>query len=316
MSNDIRFVVIGEGHLATACLVALIRSRGAKVVLAVSDPRRGYGLSNLSNVAAASNVPFVASQNINDPSAIAMLTAAQPDIIVSANNFQILGRALLAIPSMAAINGHNGPLPRYAGMHACSWALLNGEVEHGFTWHVVERAIDAGQILAQRKFPVRNGMRAVELILKSVREGIALFSELVPRLVAGDLCGTPQAIEQRIYHGARDKPYEGRFPLDRPFEDIERLSRAIAFHPLPNDFVQPLLRSADQVFPVLAFSAVRCDETAAPGTILSIDDKKVTMAISGGSATLWQIRGPNGHSEPAAALFNRSEIKAGTRLHS
>ena len=50
--------------------------------------------------------------------------AAEPfDYLFSITNLSIIPEAVLALPRRQAINFHDGPLPRYAGLRAPAWAL-------------------------------------------------------------------------------------------------------------------------------------------------------------------------------------------------
>ncbi|MBK6578443.1 MAG: hypothetical protein IPG17_20060 [Sandaracinaceae bacterium] len=44
------------------------------------------------------------------------------------------------------------PLPRHAGLNAPVWALANRGPTHGIIVHLIEGALDEGDILAQRTF--------------------------------------------------------------------------------------------------------------------------------------------------------------------
>src|SRR5258708_3701982 len=53
------------------------------------------------------------------------------DYLFSINNYLILREDVLSLPRRLAINYHDSLLPRYAGMYATSWALMNREATHG-----------------------------------------------------------------------------------------------------------------------------------------------------------------------------------------
>ena len=55
------------------------------------------------------------------------------DYPFSIGNLNILAPQSLRLPRQAAINFHDGPLPRYAGLNASVWALLHRERRHGIT---------------------------------------------------------------------------------------------------------------------------------------------------------------------------------------
>src|SRR5688572_24900266 len=73
----------------------------------------------------------------------AALARDHVDYIFSINNPWILPPELLACARRRAINYHDSPLPRYAGLHATSWAILAGETEHAVSWHELRAQIDA-----------------------------------------------------------------------------------------------------------------------------------------------------------------------------
>ena len=56
------------------------------------------------------------------------------DWLLSIANLTIIPPALLS-RARGAVNFHDGPLPRRAGLNAPVWALLQGDMAHGITWH-------------------------------------------------------------------------------------------------------------------------------------------------------------------------------------
>ena len=113
--------------MAADVLGLVAREPGAEPVLCVGHARREVAQSRLEQAAGAAGVPYLDAPNLNDPTILAAMRAARPTYIVSVNNFRILGEDCLAIPQRGAINFHDGPLPRYGGVHPCSWAILRGE---------------------------------------------------------------------------------------------------------------------------------------------------------------------------------------------
>ena len=82
---------------------------------------------------------------------VAFLGSQPFDYLFSIVNNSILPKEVFALPRKASINYHDGPLPRYAGTHATSWALMNRERSHGVSWHRIVEMVDAGDILKQRQ---------------------------------------------------------------------------------------------------------------------------------------------------------------------
>src|SRR4051812_11662653 len=57
------------------------------------------------------------------------------DYLFSVANLEVLPGSAISRARKCAINFHDAPLPRYAGLNAPAWALMKGERQHGVTWH-------------------------------------------------------------------------------------------------------------------------------------------------------------------------------------
>jgi folate-dependent phosphoribosylglycinamide formyltransferase PurN len=99
------------------------------------------------------------------------LAAARPDILVSVGCPQKIGGELICLARRAAINIHSSLLPRYAGLAPYFWVLSRGEAETGVTVHHMTATFDAGNILMQKRLPVRPHMSAFALFEQLARAG-------------------------------------------------------------------------------------------------------------------------------------------------
>ncbi|MCU0803098.1 MAG: hypothetical protein MUD11_15285, partial [Rhodobacteraceae bacterium] len=84
---------------------------------------------------------------------LADVPGASVDWLLSVANLTVIPDAVLA-RAKAAVNFHDGPLPRHAGLNAPVWAILQGEAQHGVTWHRIEGGVDEGRVLVQRMFDI------------------------------------------------------------------------------------------------------------------------------------------------------------------
>src|SRR5579871_2228717 len=128
-------LIVGDNHLSSAC---------AEILLAHEQPIIAF-ISESIHIkiwANQHNIPYFKNfENfINDP-----LSKQSPfDYLFSIVNLKILPASILKLPSKLAINYHDSLLPKYAGLHSTSWALLNRETQHGITWHIMTESIDEG----------------------------------------------------------------------------------------------------------------------------------------------------------------------------
>ena len=311
-----RFVIVGNGKMAIDVLGVLTAAQGSEVVLCLGDPAFETAQSQLAKACSERGIAYRIVRSVNSSEALAALAAAAPDFIVSANNFLIFKPAAIAIPRLGIVNFHNGPLPRYGGLNVCSWALINGESEYGVTWHLVDAGIDSGPIQAQRRFPVARGETAIGLVSRCIEQGTALLVELLPRLIAGRLSPEPQSAESRLYYGRHDRPWHGDLPWWEPIATLERLSRALDFHPLPNAFYRPRIavESSRPVW-IEAFSVHPGGALAAPaGIILRADADGIEVAVPGGTITLLDPGNEAGIPHNPDGLAVQFGLGAGHRL--
>ena len=71
--------------------------------------------------------------------------AEQPfEYLFSITHLAVIPADVIALPTKGAVNFHDGPLPRYAGLNTPVWALLNRETDYAITWHWMTAGIDDG----------------------------------------------------------------------------------------------------------------------------------------------------------------------------
>jgi methionyl-tRNA formyltransferase len=114
------------------------------------------GYHSIRAVCREYSIDCATAADVNGPDHLARLRALAPDVIVSSQG-QIFGVDLLTLPPLGCINRHSALLPRYRGMRPVFWALHKGEQEVGVSVHRMEPAIDAGEVLARCRVPVRSG---------------------------------------------------------------------------------------------------------------------------------------------------------------
>jgi methionyl-tRNA formyltransferase len=259
-----RAVVIGNGKMAIDCLSIMQESPDLAVSLVITEPQTTSLSSMLALYCAQHGIPCVETMQINSQQVVEQLQTIKPDFIFNINSARIIKQPLLSLPSVQIINFHNGPLPKYGGVNACSWAIINGEETHGATWHFVDEGIDTGPIIAQSTFEIPEGATAIRLIMHSINEGVRLFRELLPDLLAGTIEAQAQKTVEATYHSLKDVPNGGIVDFTWTYQELDRFVRGLTFHPMVNAFVYPTTSYAGRKFHIQ--QVVRLLETT-PGRI-------------------------------------------------
>ncbi|VAW32149.1 Non-ribosomal peptide synthetase, partial [hydrothermal vent metagenome] len=188
--------VIGEESLLIQCTDILLQ-RGHDVRGIISKA------SAIIQWASEKELPILAPGK-----ELATKLGQQPpfDYFLSITNLAIIPDAILALPQRGAINFHDGPLPKFAGLYATSWALMHEETSHGVTWHEMKSGIDKGDILTQRLFDIAPRETAFTLNVKAYEAGIESFTELVAAIESDSLQPRPQNLAEQTYFGKYDRP--------------------------------------------------------------------------------------------------------------
>ena len=128
------------------------------------------------------------------------------DWFFSITNLSVIPPEVLARAREGAVNFHDGPLPRYAGLYATAWALMNRESSHGITWHLMTDAVDEGDILEQRLFELRPDETSFTLNTRCYEAAIESFGGLIARIASGTVERRAQPAGERHYFGRTRRP--------------------------------------------------------------------------------------------------------------
>ena len=93
--------------------------------------------------------------DINSGEYIDKLIKLDIDIIISISCPQLFGANLLEIPKLGCINAHGTLLPMHRGVFGSWWTLYCEDKKAGGTIHTMELRLDAGDIMWQKEFLVK-----------------------------------------------------------------------------------------------------------------------------------------------------------------
>ena len=268
-------VFVGDGSLLIRCAqVYLSRGHGIRAVLTQSAEILAW--------AAAQGVPAV---RLGPGASAETPPGADFDYLFSIANLRVLPAALIGRARKLAINFHDGPLPRYAGLNAPAWALMAREDTHGITWHEMTAQVDAGRLVRQQLFPVAPDETALGLNARCYEVALANFEAMVADIERGELALTPQP-PGRSWFG-RDARPEALATLDfrQPAAQLAALVRALDFGPYANPIARPKLLLGDRTLCVGTARAA-AGSAAAPGTVIEWSAGQARIATGDGDIVL------------------------------
>ena len=237
------------------------------------------------------------------------------DFLLSIGNQRVLPAELLSSARLGAVNFHDGPLPRYAGLFTTSWTIINGESTHGVTWHTMSEHVDEGMVLASRDFPLSDADSAQSLNAKCFDLGLEAFQELLPKLKSGELTGDRVDSASKVLYLRKQLPQRaGEIDGRSPAIEISRLIRGLDFGRQRNDIVLPkIVGDSDWV------TVSRCEilpETSeqASGTVVDISDAGMRLSTDTTDVQLTGFRDAAGYSLDSSLCSELLGLKPGQRL--
>lgn len=237
------------------------------------------------------------------------------DYLFSIANNTILPPSILNYPQVYAINYHNSPLPKYAGLYATTWAILNDEKKHAISWHIMHEEIDSGDILKQPWFSIEEDETALSLNLKCYEHAVKSFHELLIELETGSATPVKQNLSYRSYYGLKNKPeYYGFISWENPSEHTDRLCRALTFGHYKNELATPKIIIHGQVFVIKSYRKLSISSGERPGTIVHISNTDLQITTGSSDIILYALMSVIGEEYPIGQLIEKFALSVGQRL--
>lgn len=161
--------------------------------------RSRIGGRTISKLARDEGIPELATRSVNDPDYVARLRALKPDVIVSVAAPEIFKAELLGSARLGCVNLHSGMLPRYRGMMPVFWQMQQGERDATVSVHEMVPKLDAGDLLATARFPIRSADRLDRVIVGTKRLAARLLIDVLRDLAAGRAVRQPPPTEGAGY---------------------------------------------------------------------------------------------------------------------
>lgn len=226
-----RVVFLGNNTLAVRVL-SFLKTQPQKIVALVVHPHgNSKRRRQLVSMSGLSKDRILDGDEINQSHSRQILMALQPDMLVSVMFGYILKPKVLATASQGGINLHPAYLPYNRGAHPNVWNIID-DTPAGVTLHTIDKGVDTGRILAQRKVRVLPTDTGKDLYSRLEDVAYELFVTTWPRLVAGKVKGRPQS-RGGTFHRVKDLHRTDEIGLNQSYrgKELIDLLRARTFPP-------------------------------------------------------------------------------------
>jgi len=234
--------IVFFGSSKYSCVAAKILNQKLGISLVITNPdkpsgrKRKLAPSPVKEFALQNKIP-VLTFDILDEKAINEITKINIDFLVVADFGKILPDQFLASPKYAALNIHHSLLPKYRGPSPAPAAILAGEKKSGVTVIKMTKDVDAGSILAQEEYKLKEKETTDSLLIKLNTLGAKLLIDVIKNYLEGTIKPQKQN-EKEATNTHRFKKEDGRIDLENP-PDPQTFNRMIrAFYPWPGTWCQ------------------------------------------------------------------------------
>ena len=86
-----------------------------------------------------------------------------PDLVIVYGMSLLLNKEVFELPKYGTLNLHPSLLPSYRGPNPWFWSYYNMDVKGGVTLHYIDKGEDTGDIIYQREYDIRLGMKSPEM---------------------------------------------------------------------------------------------------------------------------------------------------------
>ncbi len=307
-----RILFLGTPAFAAIPLRSLVAA-GLEVVGVVTQPDRPAGRGGsmqappVKLAATELGLRVLQPATLKEPAVIEQLAALQPDVGVVAAYGEILRKAVLSLPPLGYLNIHPSLLPLYRGPSPVSAAIRAGDAVTGVSVMLLERAMDAGPILAQAVVSLPAKARSGPLTEELFHIGAELLVRVLPLYANGELHAVPQDHSQATFSTLLTKA-DGELDWQEPALVLERKLRA--FDPWPGVWTTV----AGAPLKILAAIVEPTQADAPPGTVLPGD--RLLVATGSGMLELQTVQ-PAGKRPMAGTdwlhgLRDRGAVRLGT----
>ena len=294
--------LIGEGSLLIKCAELLLQQRYRIKGIVSSDliVKRWADTNKIINLKDRQEL-------------LKLLKIEKSDYLFSIVNHAVLPPEIINLVGLA-INYHDALLPSYGGVNATAWAIINGEVQHGITWHEITAEIDAGNILKQVKIDLEASETTLTLNTKCYQAAIAAFQELIAELARDRVTSTPQDLRQQSYYGRHQKPQSlGVIDFDRSAAAIDNLVRGLSFGNYPNSLTTAklVLNSSDNLDYVIVNRVAKLTAKSqyTPGTIVRIESDRLIVTTASQDIALQDVTTNQGKASSIEELVTGYQLE-------
>ncbi len=260
----------GSGDFSRKFLETLLfllpKSINISLVVTKMDREKGRGKhlqpTPVKQLATSRNIPVYDNENIRSPDFYEFLKNKKHDVYVVCDYGKIIPENIFMIPKYKTLGIHPSLLPQYRGPSPIQTALLNRDRFTGTTVFLINKDMDAGDILVQEKLEITDSDDYITLSDKLVDISVKCLIEVLRNIDM--ITPIPQDHSKATFTKMITKE-DGKIDWTRPATYIDGQVKAFVEWP------RAYFKFENRIVKILS-SFVSPEKAGVPGTVVKIDN--------------------------------------------
>ncbi len=228
----INVVFFGTPELSVPFLSAIHKDADFHLVAVVTQPDKPSGRKGsitkpaVKIYAEEHGIPVLQFATLKSAEAKEQLSSLHADVFVVVVFGKLIPPVILQIPLHGCINVHPSLLPKYRGPSPFQEAILQGETETGVSIMLLDKGMDTGDILAQKKFAIDKEETGISIQTKICTVGVPLLVETIKQWIGKKIVSVPQNHAEATFSHLMNRE-DGKLNWNEPAIVLERKIRAL-----------------------------------------------------------------------------------------
>ena len=292
MKKTFKIIFMGTPQFSVPALIALHENNYdvSMVVTAPDRPRgRGRKMAPPSVKRTALDLGYQVSQpaSIKTGEFAGLIEDLEPDFLVVIAFGRILSENLIAMPRIGTINIHASLLPKYRGPAPIQWAIIKGEKETGVCSMLMEKELDAGNVLLSAKEAINPDDTSGTMHDRLAVKGAAILIDTLKAFADDRIQPMPQDHSLATYAPMLSKD-DGLINWNKSAESLANFIRGVNPWPGAYTFL------GDKRLKIFKSRPLASEIAEFPGTVLKGFADELRVATAKGALCVEEIQGDSG----------------------
>lgn len=295
-----KIIYFGSSNFSKKILQALIEAK-IKPVLVITKPDapKGRGLklyqTQVAKLSQDNKIKVIKPDNLGETKFLDEISKIKPNYLVVADYGKIIPNKLLLVPKILPLGIHPSLLPLYRGPAPIERTLINGEITTGVTIFKLDKGIDTGPMILQKKIKINSNDTYFTLSKKLANLGTEALIEVLYQ-IKDNFSNMEKQDEKKATFAPKLSKQDGKINWENSAEKIKNLIRATLNWPTAYTYYN------NKILKITEAENLEDKNKQNPATITKVDKNGICVATSSGVLKIKKIK-PEGKNEMSAWSF-------------